>query len=55
MAVKWHESCHLTAIVGGAFVANLSVCYFLWGLSGEGSGTSVTIFHAGHWLDYGNV
>jgi len=41
--------------VGGAFVANLLVCYFLWGLSGAGSGTSVTIFHAGQWLDYGNV
>ncbi len=47
--------CHSIAITGGAFVANLSVCYFLWGANGMGLGTSVKTFDAGQWLIHGSV
>jgi len=42
----FHSLRHSAAITGGAFVANLSVCYFLWVTNGMGSGTSVKTFDA---------
>ena len=42
--------CHSLAIVGSAFVANLSVCYLAWRVIGSGNGTSVNIRAASQWL-----
>ena len=51
LAVQVLQSlCHSPAIADGAFVANLSVCYFLWAVNGLGRGASVMIFDAGSWL-----
>jgi hypothetical protein len=38
-----------------SFVANLSVCYFLWMANGIGIGASVKFFDAGQWLFNGGV
>ena len=38
-----------------SFVANLSVCYFLWMANGIGIGASVKFFDAEQWLFKGGV
>ena len=56
LAVQEFQSlCHSPANADGAFVANLSVCYFEWAANGLGSGASVMIFDAGLWLFDGSV